>query len=189
MPRPAKPKTKPQNGPINFDETIAVVGQPHGDVPADIEVRTPATETPAPAQPTTEVAENLVRPKSGPFSLRRVMILIWALAAIFAGIGLGSVIKNWGAVLVTEAPVPVATASVVVKDIPGQSVRIVTGTVTSPALGGVVSPTALNQAAAGSTFATVSAAYLQTTDGSNGLLPGFTHFGRAQGNLGVAPVR
>lgn len=188
MPKPAKPKSTPLNQPPVFDETIAVSGPASRQ--QEIPLHIPEANDRVGDAQSIRLSEHA---QTGPLAPRRtrqwriIIMIVWAAAALAAGVGLGSLLKNQAAVSF-EPPAPIATATIAVAAAPSQ-ISIVSGAPASMDLAGVVSSDAVNQAQAGNIFVTASAGYTQATTGSDALQPGFKHFGRSQGNLGTQPVR
>jgi hypothetical protein len=100
------------------------------------------------------------------------LYLIWILAAIFAGVGIGLLMLGKMRVLPVEAPKPVASAAIKV------------ATVAAPALVRV----GLSTESTPLTSAMSSGSIVQAASDSNSLQPGFVPYGSAQGKRGTAPV-
>jgi hypothetical protein len=119
--------------------------------------------------------------------LKAGLYLVWALAAIFAGISIGMMSINSMKPVSTEAPVPVAKSDVKVATVSVPTLQL---SAVSPQAGAltVKQATAVTQAQAGNITASLSGGVLQHTADSDSLQPGFTHYGLSQGKLGTQPV-
>jgi hypothetical protein len=165
MPKPPKAKKTRRNQPVVFDETLIAT--------------LPLTPAPAAHQEST---------RSPRLTARQIHLglgLIWILAAITGGIGIGRLILEARRPATVEAPVPVATAEV--RIIPLTTTVITTShQVTQPNLT-VGSSSAVSQAQAGQPFAVMALASYQAA--TPDLQPGFLPAGLPQGNLGTTAVR
>jgi len=119
--------------------------------------------------------------------LRYGLYLVWALAAVAAGTGVGIMLNSSRFTVAEEAPVPVATAPLAVAAAPDSSLVAPAAAPTQGALG--VAPAAsAAQAQAGNPFAVTSITAFQPAT-TNQLQPGFSPAGLPQGTLGTAAVR
>jgi hypothetical protein len=119
--------------------------------------------------------------------LRAGLYLVWAVAAILAGIAVGLWTTGKIRTVATEAPVPVAKSQVAVAAVSAPS--LVPGGVAAQTQALAVAPaTSVNQAQAGNVVALASGGVLQPAAGSDSLQPGFSHYGVTQGKLGTTPV-
>jgi hypothetical protein len=164
MNTPAKPKKTPRNKPLKFDETLSV-------------------SMPVPA--TSPVTARLTFRQ-----IRLILGLIWVLAAVMAGIGIGRLIHNASTPLAkAEAPVPVASAQIQVLAASAflTPAIIAENIYVQPTLR-VESSTAVNQAQVGTVITTLNSSMYQPATEPDSLQPGFNHFGRPQGTIGTALV-
>jgi hypothetical protein len=124
--------------------------------------------------------------------LRYGLYLIWALAAVAGGIGVGLLLIGDRAAFTVQTPVPVATATLTVTSAAaasGQPQFTAAMPVPVQTLGQAAS-TDIRQAQAGSPFAVASGTNFQPAAGTQSALqPGFDPAGLPQGNLGTTPVR
>jgi hypothetical protein len=146
-------------------------------------------ETLTPVVPYTPAAPTIPEVRAGipDRYLKAGLYLVWALAAILAGISIGLISIGKMQKVSTEAPNPVARASVKVADVSTPVLRPVNFSQYSKVLT-ISKATAVNQAQAGNIVASLSAGALQPTADSNSLQPGFTHYGLGQGKRGTQPV-
>jgi hypothetical protein len=123
--------------------------------------------------------------------VKLLMIALWALFSVTAGIGVGRYIVQSRTPVSTESPVPVAKANLSVQPVDASQLATTASASASaiqqPSLTSA-SATEIRQAAAGSPQATAGTGEYQLTAATDSLLPGFVHFGRPQGNLGTAPA-
>lgn len=160
MTTPPKAKKSPRNQPIVFDETLDLAA-------SNLSLLGPHKRLNA-------------------RQVRGLLIVIWAAASVFGGIGLGLLLRGDQNLVADQPPLPVATAAVTVRPMePSGSIALAQPNLYNNLP--VVTPRAITQAQAGQPFAVVSLSTLQP--GSATLQPGFTPYGRAQGNRGTAPVR
>ena len=124
--------------------------------------------------------------------LRYGLYLVWALAAVTAGIGAGLLLIGNRAAITVEPPVPIATATLTVTSATaaaGQP-QLVAGQPLQHQSLGRAAATDIRQAQAGSPFAVASTTNVQPAAGTQSALqPGFDPAGLPQGNLGTASVR
>jgi len=115
--------------------------------------------------------------------LRYGLYLIWALAAVAGGIGVGLLLIGDRAAFTVQTPVTSAAAA------SGQPQFTAAMPVPAQTLGQAAS-TDIRQAQAGSPFAVASGTNFQPAAGTQSALqPGFDPAGLPQGNLGTTPVR
>ncbi len=151
-----------RNQPANFDETLA----------ASINMPASISEQPR-------------------LSLRQVRLalsVVWVIAAIIAGVGVGRMISDARNVaIIAEPATPIAASKVT-------AAAITSGNISSPriipsTIAKVTPAEAIMQAQAGSIMTSVPASNLQAVDRLNSLLPGYDTNVHTQGNIGVDPVK
>jgi hypothetical protein len=166
MTTPAKPKQTRQNQPINFSEAMAPTFSPSNSVAA-------------------------TAPRLSARQSRFVLAGIWLIATILGGIGIGRLIVGSATVMPQAARgIPVAKAVVNVASTPDLTVISQpdsTASASQPQALAVTPALAVTQAQAGIPFETAAGLLYQST--SDVLQPGFTQYGRLQGNIGTAAVR
>ena len=151
-----------RNQPANFDETLAAAI----DMPVGI------------SQP----------PRLTLRQLRLALSVVWVAAALIAGVGIGRMISDArNAAIITEPPVPVATANISTTKVDAGAIGRAQAISTLSLR--VVPSEAIMQAQAGNVFAVMSAANLQQVNTFNALQPGYDSFVHSQGNIGTTPVR
>lgn len=121
--------------------------------------------------------------------LRYGLYLVWALAAVTAGTGVGIMLNANRFTVAEEAPVPVAMASLAVAASSPPNSQTIAAAINpaQPALA-VAPASSVTQAGAGNPFTVMSASTLQSATTSQ-LQPGYAPAGLPQGNRGTAAVR
>jgi hypothetical protein len=119
--------------------------------------------------------------------LRYGLYLVWALAAVTAGIGVGIMLNSSRLTITQEPPVPVATMTLAVAADQSAGGVVKAATPAQPDLK-VAPGSSVPQAQAGNPFEVMSATTYQPATASQ-LQPGYTPAGLPQGNLGIAAVR
>jgi len=156
MTNPVKATKTPKNQPEPFRESLVLA---------------------APARP-------MFAPLSRP-SLKSLIWIIWALATIAAGVGIGRLIVQSRPAAITEPPAPIAEATIQ----PAAAHTTAIGLAATPAQPSLtVRPaSSVQQAQAGSPAAVMSTSALQATSNPDSLQPGFASEVHIQGQIGTSP--
>jgi hypothetical protein len=121
-----------------------------------------------------------------PKLIRGAMIVLWVLAAIAAGAGVGALIITNRPVVSSAPGLPVAKSSVSFAEVAAPA--LVSSKTTTAADLKVVPQDDVDQSQIGDFWPIVPAANLQPSDGPDALQPGFTKYGPGQGGNGTDPV-
>jgi|GEM_PF-2000699 len=160
-----KPRKTAKNRPITFQETM-----------------TPALPL-APALPLPAALPGL--PRWSRRTVRNLLVTIWVLAALAAGIGLGLRFR-YHPVAASPAPAPVAIASLSVTRTTAAGISAIAAPQTQNLH---VTPSAsVNQADIVPLFAATSATSYQPAAGPEALQPGYASAASPQGTQGTDPV-
>lgn len=121
-----------------------------------------------------------------PYQLRSMVVVVWALAAIALGVGLGLLLtpKPTTQAVITPAQVQTADLSFATPSNP----TINENAPVQPTLAGTVTPVQVTQAGAGNPVQTVSSNYLQPTAVPTAYVTGYSAYENLQGNIGTSPV-
>ena len=121
-----------------------------------------------------------------PRLIRGAMIVLWVLAAIAAGAGIGAFIIANRPVVSTAPGLPVAKAAVKSSQVTNPA--LVSSKSTTPKALKISSADSVDQSQLGDFWPVLPAANLQPSDTSNALQPGFSNLAPAQGSNGTDPV-
>lgn len=121
-----------------------------------------------------------------PYQLRSMVVVVWALAAIALGVGVGLLLTPKPAQQAVTAPTQVQTADLSMAK-PSTAAIIDTAPV-SAVLSGTVTPVQVTQAQAGEPVQTVSSNFLQPTAVPTAYVTGYSAYQNLQGNIGTTPV-
>jgi hypothetical protein len=141
-------------------------------------------ETLAPVMPTTvpSMSARAVSPRL----VRGTMIVLWVLAAIAAGAGIGALIIANRTVVSTAPGLPVAKSDVKVASVAAPALVPAAAATTSDLK--VTSASDVDQSQLTNFWTVAQASSLQPSDGYTALQPGFTAYGPGQGGNGTDPV-
>jgi hypothetical protein len=120
-----------------------------------------------------------------PYQLRSMVVILWAIGAIAVGVAVGLMITPRPSDQLTANPAAVS-GTITLATPP--SVSIQSAPVSSPELGGTVTPIATTQAQAGNPIQTVSSNYLQPSSTPMTYSPGYSLYNSLQGTIGTSPV-
>jgi hypothetical protein len=126
------------------------------------------------------------RTKTSPNYVRGAMIVLWVLAAIAAGAGIGAMIIANRTVVSTTPGLPVAKGNVQVANLAAATLVPATSATTSDLK--VVSATDVDQSQLSNFWPVAQADKVQPSNGPLALQPGFMSFGPGQGGNGTDPV-
>jgi hypothetical protein len=174
--RPRPPKRTFRNQPRAFTENLSV---PVTAMPV----------APSLARDIMPPAKPAAQPQASSYWLQATVVVIWLLACLAFGVGIGLFLHPRNTAVVTMPGMPVAQGTLRVAPLPAVAMPVSARPTIAPHLTVVTPSQTVTQAQAGTPALVLALTAYQASAPSHWLMPGYAPVGYPQGTVGTAAIR